>query len=788
MPPTFPTSSYWLKREGTGVGAPYRPPVCHHDFTLLPDEPAPVARRLQVAFSGLFGNQNAVALRAGTIVSLAFESHEGVRNLTLQSASYDAASLGGGVGDSVLTLPMGAAGTVDTLFTLPLSVTDGVVAQAVWSANTHLDVVVDTAGSLALALRFSLISASNVVVSVDKTYAQLGPVLDAAFQVQNQIRCHIPLATLLHWLNDAVLVHGAASSPYKLQVSLVREGRRISHRFTYVYVPDAIDVQLLETHGARKLLFKGGNMQGFDPLGAVAAAFADDDAIAAVVADPPAGDLPFSAGENPLYLTAAERKTIKAMLAARGLAGKLAAAQQRLDGLAHSPLPREVVSRLRLDNTNQVANYRALTTAVEEVRATGANIDDHDARASLATRGDYDQNTMNILVEREGGWFVHLGWGVTLIARRDADTGRYYLSRLYIAGYLSGPGRTLSVLDRQGNFAAFRGTGDELPVFEEGAEVPTAVRRAGSVRPTTVDIAGRFRALGVDAHRSCPWTVFDFPEMAYPLASAITYGVSACSASTTFDDADHPEVLIFCHLDGNVYPPYVSTLGWVRAADNPHGAVAATAFRSINFMIAELEEVDKYSPAVLFPDGLGELTSYDSVFCPRESHLWGFTAGQIPRGYDATGVDFAADGTRPDLVGVYGQRSFAPTALINHGERAIAGVRPAREALFDAQRSVYATLPTVMGSFDTANIGAFQTFLRTAHEQVQTQASMRDAEAGTPFYRLRAEVVGQRTVFRLRNVGRGLFNAMATHASCKTLTTADFVVMSDGVLGWIEHR
>jgi hypothetical protein len=785
--PTSPTSNYWLKREGTGVAVPYRAPRCHRHFTARADEPPPLMQSVKASLGGLFSQRNVIVRQDPRVLSARFDS--AARGLTLRSPSFTADLLAGGVGDKVVAVPGGAPPDTDPLFTLPLEVDNaGVVQPTLWTANTSLAVLLNSGGSLAFSLRFSLWTGPNTVVEADRTYGQLGGFIDQGHQGQaHEVRFVIPLARPPRRAQRPRA--RVAASPFKLQVSAVYDQRRVSHAFTYVHVPDPREVQVLEAQAAQRVMFQRADLADFAGFGSAQPSLNDLQAVAQAVADPPPQEKPFSPAEAHLYLTDAELGSVQAALIAPTVEAKLLTAQQKLTQLDHSQLDPAIVEKQRLDLTNQVANFKRLRLLANAARNHGANVDDAHVRAALANFTDYDQNKMNLLVERAGGWFLHLGWGITTILRRDAGTGRYYLARLYIAGYLGGTGRSLSVLDAAGNVASFRGVNDALFNYNDGQVRSTAVVKANTAQPATVNLQG---AIAVGAN---------------PISTELG-GVRVPAERVRAGVGRHlwRERLLGLrrlHRRGRpggdrLLPPRRQRVPALRRRPAVRAQRADPARRRRHHRLPrdqphdrrdrrarEVQPAPCSSPTASGPVGVN---SYEAIFCPRESHLWDAHAGQLPRGYNAVGVAFGANGQEPSFVGAYGQRSFSINSLIRTINGGQGSALVAREALFDAQRHVYATVPEVFNAFDPDLPRPWQAFLREAHDQTQTQLAMKNAEDGTAFYRIRERVVAQRTVFSLDEVGRRLYNAMRQHAKCKPLPEADCIVIGDGALRWLDHR
>lgn len=763
--PTAPTSPYWFQRDDTGQ--PYRIPLCHNSFVLTETQTPP--RSFRATLGALIGNNNVVAAPRLEIRDVRLESSNGVA--TLRSKSYGP----GDVRPTCCIDPASAALNEDIALTLPLTVNAGVAAAAVWDTNTNFSWTMTPAHRARIDV-FPHGGGGSVANSV-KDFAWLLDNWNVGHNAAGiQFRC--TLHDLLTALGNPDLF--AQRNPYKLQVSLIFGDLVRALGWTYFHVPSVKEVTFLETYRTQRILPKGGAMTGFDAFGAgsVVQASLDDPGIVNFVANPPALTQPISAHENFLYPTRRELEDIVAQLNAPTIDRSLQDARTRLAGADRFEGERRRMTELGA--RNDIRKFEAMQPNVQRLREAGANVDDAGERATLGHLRDYDQNSQNIIIRRAGGCFVQMSWGSTAVFLRR--NGNYYLKRLYMAAYLTGTNRSLCVLDAAGNLAAF-GAANAVPA-PAAHDAPQAVRMAHAATVQTVATQANFHNRGALLAANTNWAYVELPDNDdWLMEQAVTYGVSSCSASWMFPDQDAPDAIVFAHIDNNAAPPIEHAVQWLIAA----GLVNNTDFKCINFMLPQMEEVEKFSQPVVFPGGAGGLT-FESILCPRETHLGDTHSGQFNRGYDAVGVSFENGGTEPALSGVYGPRSYQPTALVNHTGESQRDACLARRTLRDATRHVYGTTPATIGGHNVGAVPAWQTFLRTIHHTVQTEERMRGAGGTNPYHLMRTEILRQRKVFRLRQAGRRLYAAMRGAAACQQLSAKGILIISDDQQHELEHR
>lgn len=759
--PNAPNSPYWLQR--TNTGSPYRIPLCHVSYLMIPEQ-GPAPQGVLASLSGLMGNRNVIAEPAFGVQDVRLTSTNGV--LTLHSKSYRPA-------DTTPTCcidPAMAGVGEDIALTLPLAVTADVAAAVIWDTDTHLSWTMRPATEVHLDLLPH--GGGAAVGHVVKTFGWLMTNWYGA-DVAAGISFRCSLHDLLTELGNPNLFN---APPFKLQVSAIYAARVRAVAWTYLHVPSVGEVTFLETYRTQRVLPKGGDMTGFQAYGANSAVqrSLDDPGILGFVAHPPSGVAPVSPGETFLYPTDAEITAIQGQLAARGNNGLLVAARNKLANLSHpDPAVRERQSR---DLGNQITKYEELEVQIQQLRLAGANVDDHLERGTLALIKDYDQNTQNIIIRRPGGCFVHLSWGTAAIFVRRA--GQYFLKRLYIASY--GTTRSAFVLDGNRNIAAFGAAGALVAPAAIGAE--TAVRMAHSAPVVALQTQATFHNRGVLSATTTDWASITFPDNAdWLVERAVTYGVSSCSASWYSPNQATPDAFVFAHIDNNAAPPVENAVQWLIA----QGLVANADFRCISFIVPQMEEVEKCSQPVVFPGGVGGMT-FESVMCPRESHIGDTLTGQLNRGYDAVGMDFENGSADPVLVGVFGPRAYQRTALVNYTTAARTGDCMARRVLRDAKRNIYGTTPATTGPHDVGQLGNWKTFLRDLNYTFQTNERMNAAAADSAFGKMRAEVLSQRKIFRLRQAGSQLYAAV--WAASQPISASNIVVVSDDQRAELENR
>jgi len=258
-----------VKKEGFDVSVPYRPPICHGDFSRIVTAEDEFGRKVW----GMLGKLNLTTIdnTACKILDVYLESVR-VPN-TLRSVFFDRTCLEGDGERKVVVASPGNDG-LDANFPLPLECNLGQATQTIWTADTRLYFTLQNLKQLrGLRVQVERAGVTPAVLSHDIAVNQVFGYRDNAFAgPNNQMRFQIVL-NAINGLAAAIQTAG----PYRLALQRMNGEEIEEAAWTYFHVPARDDLQFLEEFANLRFLFKAGDMAHFNAAGNITKSFPGGD-------------------------------------------------------------------------------------------------------------------------------------------------------------------------------------------------------------------------------------------------------------------------------------------------------------------------------------------------------------------------------------------------------------------------------------------------------------------------------------------------------------------------------
>lgn len=686
--PRFPHSNYWIQANNTA--RPYTPPICHREYGDILARP--VASGFSAMFSVSLFNRNTTARATCDAVSIIVENHNAPA--TLASTSYTPADADGPIVREICALPL-------------TENDDGTIAQAIWIANTRIVFSVSGLTGLHWA-RLELVQRGGATVTIlDEMPANVitHRLLDGTDAMAQEDRAGKPHIVVP--LSYARLINldqlTPANSPCKLRLRVRDQERAETEAWTYVHVPHAKDVAKLQEFADQKIILLRDRMQG---VAHVAGCTLEQDA-----------------DTSAMYLTEAETSAFTT----RSINARKTKDQQRLPG------ERAELTQMQRRLEELRVRQASTSSSSEEGRHLADDIDRTErqikGKESLIARLEgeapdhvpplgldpsalaYSKHETNLFVPRDGGkFFFALSWAIILVARRGPHG--WYAHRLYAPTKY----KLMRAHDAHWN-------------------VEVASDRTFA--------ANKWRGGGQDT-----WHQYNFAADAYPLERAVTFGVSACSASVIFPDTAAPDFVILSHINNDQSFPMPTIIGDLVA----DGVVpAASHLRGLITVFPQYLEIDKYLATRMFPPAMQ--ANARVIAMPRSRHLYG-VEDVSNYGHESFGLEFS--GADVHFVGEYGLMQWSNamamlwSPLLAHQDAAC-GCR--RDAHRDAK---------IKSDFDLDNFGPNERLKETKNTLGAFQTFMTGVRAGGKGIEeeLNDSLARARRKFKFAQLGSALFGAV----------------------------
>ncbi len=786
MPDRPTNASFWHEKENSCK--PYGPPILHRDFPKrLPTGGfAKSAKSFFASFSFSSGNTNTVDVEPSEVVELylintppppppggaAAAAEYRSQSFNDKTANYDAVQI------------------VDEYFRLPLKVADnGTVSAEAWLTETK---IVFSVKVVPQADKLSLVLTGRTGSDLEENLGDLTINARDYAQHPDNAEWRRYEAKLTDVLADPAInrlkqLLTWQNSPYRLQLSYLKDGNVDSCAWTYFHVPSQLEVRVLEDLGEQKIIMMNDAAWPLEPFGSVRVRSKQDEADLSPKADELKN---FNSVLCALDLPS-KRRTLRETIAT--LAGPEHAdfpmvvrkwdsdkadalgtdtATQQSDNPTHyadayqgepntdNPNFRTWLQKKQEQARDRQAGAERDVAKVEEKIGDGYVPDDdgqieairaHLAQAGQSGKTAFDYNPMSTFFQRSAAPRTHFGvmsWGGITIVRRTT-AGDWYPERLYRCGPST---------------VAIRSAPDAFEPIQPQARL---LNRPRQDDPYT---GGRGSADG-------GWKVFDFPAPPHHivLEYLITYSITSCASMMFFPYEADPKVIIFTHLMGRSSIAFEQAFDHVMNPGAPLGAYPQTEWRGIGTTWPEASEIHRYQPASVFPDNLARVraVNLETILCPRESHIWGEV--QYGGGHLQYGLAFPRSNNRANekakIIGRFDHERVPGAGVANaRNTRYQRDQGEAHKLMHDFINCVHGThehrrkmYTGDEGKLNTARVDDFKAFVDGLRDRSLNERALFEARP-------------QDTMIRLHNVGRTLYDQMAGQATLLKETPCQLVM------------